>query len=112
MRPTTNDLKALLVDPRRIAAIPREEAASALVALAEIHAALAARVGTPDPPQPRPPTGSRLLSAKEAAKRLAMSTRWLYAAARDGRLPFALRLSTGAVRFNEEGLERWLEKRA
>ncbi|MBI1799986.1 MAG: helix-turn-helix domain-containing protein [Candidatus Eisenbacteria bacterium] len=105
-------LDALAGDLGHVAELPREEAVSALVRLAGVQAALAARVNEPDRRNEEPRIGCRLLSATEAAIRLGMSKRWLYAAARAGKLPFARRLSTAAVRFDERGLERWLEQRA
>ena len=80
---------------------------AALGALAEAQAILTARLMAHEPGsaerQPEPP--DRLLSAKETATRLGMSRRWLYAHASE--LPFARRVSAGAVRFSERGMERW-----
>jgi excisionase family DNA binding protein len=116
LRPSTSphavSLDALARDPELVASLSRAVAAAALIELAELRVALTARVSAPDEQHAQPLTGSRLLSATEAASRLGMSVRWLYAAARAGKLPFARRLSAGAVRFDESGLERWLEKRA
>ncbi len=51
-----------------------------------------------------------LLTAREVAERLALSSETVLRWARDGRLP-SLRLGR-AIRFREAELERWLEERA
>ena len=80
---------------------------AALGALAEVQAILTARLMAPKPGTAARPTQApdRLLRAQEAAARLGMSRRWLYAHASE--LPFARRVSAGAVRFSERGMERW-----
>lgn len=50
----------------------------------------------------------RLLTAAEAAKRLGVSRRYLYAHRSD--FPFARQLPGGTVRFSEHGLARWLSR--
>lgn len=50
-----------------------------------------------------------LLTVADAAVRLNVTPRWLYA--NHGRLPFTRRLSRKALRFSERGLERWLQQR-
>jgi predicted DNA-binding transcriptional regulator AlpA len=50
----------------------------------------------------------RMLTAKEAAPRLGMSTAWLYRNADS--LPFTKRYPTGAVKFSARGLEKWLSR--
>ena len=50
--------------------------------------------------------GSCLLDVQEAAERLGMSTDWLYRHARQ--LPFTRRVGRRAVKFDPEGLARWL----
>jgi predicted DNA-binding transcriptional regulator AlpA len=47
-----------------------------------------------------------LLTAREAAKRLAVRPGWLYRHASE--LPFARRIGSRALRFSEQGLARWL----
>jgi predicted DNA-binding transcriptional regulator AlpA len=48
----------------------------------------------------------RLLTAKEAAERLAVRPGWLYRHA--SALPFARRIGSRVLRFSEQGLVRWL----
>ena len=50
-----------------------------------------------------------MLNVKEAGRRLGMSARWVYKNA--NALPFARRYPSGALRFSERGLERWLSRR-
>ena len=52
----------------------------------------------------------KLLTAAEAAQRLGVTQRWVYA--HGARLPFRVQLPGGrAVRFSSAGLARWVEKR-
>jgi len=60
-------------------------------------------VGAPMVQQP-----DRLLKVREAATRLGVSARYLYGHADE--LPFTKRLSPKALRFSEQGLERWLAR--
>ena len=51
---------------------------------------------------------TRLLTAEEVAERLGVSTDWVWAHARAGRIPH---VQLGRYRrFREEALERWLEE--
>jgi excisionase family DNA binding protein len=67
------------------------------------------------------PTGTRtlasprggedvLVTARDAARLLGMSTRWLYRNARAGKLPFVHKLGT-SIRFSTSGITRWLTTR-
>lgn len=47
-----------------------------------------------------------LLNPEEAAVRLNVTVKWLYRHAKQ--LPFARKLSRKALRFSEQGLQRWL----
>ena len=83
-------------------------------ACAEAQALAQARITAGEPP---PIVGSaratgtpRNLSASEAARRVGISTDYLYKEAREGRLPFAVRFGRRVV-FDEEGLERWNRQR-
>ena len=51
----------------------------------------------------------RLLTVEEAAQMLSMSTDWLYRNAK--KLPFARKLGKKALRFSQQGMLKWLEKR-
>jgi predicted DNA-binding transcriptional regulator AlpA len=55
---------------------------------------------------PRPGGLEHLLDVEEAAARLGMSTDWLYRHARQ--LPFTRRVGRRAVKFDPEGLARWV----
>ena len=76
-----------------------------LDALAERMAAKLAN-GTGRHPAEEP---DKLLTADEAAKRLGVKIRWLYARKN---LPFVVKLPTSrAVRFSAHGIDKWLAKR-
>ena len=69
-----------------------------------VAAKIAARLnGKPELEQP-----DRLLTVREAAKRLGVSTRYVYARADD--YPFTKRLGPKTLRFSERGIERWLAR--
>ena len=68
---------------------------------------IAARLnGNEKAPKSEPAQADQLLTASEAAKRLGVSKRYIYAH-RD-EYPFARRLGPKTLRFSERGLERWL----
>ena len=107
-------LAELMAEPARVAELTPADAAAALAQLTALCAAVAARVTkigalSADRAPARPGGGDRLLTAREASLRVGMSTRWLYVHADD--LPFAVRTSHRAIRFSEQGIERWLLKR-
>jgi len=51
----------------------------------------------------------RLLTVQEAAVRLNVSEDWLYRRSR--KLPFARHLSRKQLRFSEQGLQKWVNRR-
>lgn len=55
--------------------------------------------------QMRPPRRQRLLTAKQAARRLKMSSRWLYEHKTE--FPFTVRLGARSVRFDGKMLDEW-----
>jgi hypothetical protein len=59
-------------------------------------------------PAPADVDGDRWLTAKDVAKCLGVSPRYVYA--RASTLPFAKKLPGGGVRFSERGLRRWMER--
>lgn len=59
-------------------------------------------------PAQRPTTGA-LLKPSEVARRLGVSRTWLYAAAKDGRIP-RIGGPDGPLRFVPEDLEAWLDE--
>ena len=119
-RPTSHvTLDDLLADVSRAADVPADAAAPLLAEvsarqaqLAAVQSAIAARlvagstVRRADTPDDR---HSRLLSADEAAGLLSVSRHWLYRHAPN--LPFTVRLSAKAVKFDEAGLRRFIERR-
>jgi len=56
------------------------------------------------------PTEERLLSIKEAAKVLNVSTDWIYRHKRWKTLPFTVVLSSRKIRFSLTGMLKWLEE--
>ena len=56
------------------------------------------------------PTEERLLSIKEAAEVLNVSTDWLYRDQRYRDLPFTIVLSPRKIRFSLQGLLNWLKE--
>ena len=52
----------------------------------------------------------RLLTAREAAKMLGVTTRWVYDHADE--IPGTQRLTPRCLRFSENALKRWLERRS
>jgi len=61
------------------------------------------------PGTPAPASTDHLLTAKEAAGVLHVTPRWLYRHA--GQLPFTRRLGPKTMRFDADGVARWLAKR-
>jgi predicted DNA-binding transcriptional regulator AlpA len=90
---------------------PTEKLPELYGALARAQAIAMARLIPPAIRQAEsePQTEDRLLNTEEAATVLGVSKSWLY---RNGpTLPFALRISTGRVRFSKKGIERWIKRR-
>jgi hypothetical protein len=96
-----------------VAEVPSEEATKLIVQLSAILLSAGARLsgsadGQGQEASSAPDPDDRLLSVNEAAIRLNVNRRWLYA--NHHRLPFAKKLSRKALRFSERGLERWLQR--
>ena len=109
-------LDQLAADPARAAEVPVEAVPAVLATLAGIQTALAARLAAapaPAPPAPAVPARrtDRLLTIREAASQLGMSTKALYHKAHA--LPFVVRLDdeSRALRFSERGLQRYIAER-
>jgi predicted DNA-binding transcriptional regulator AlpA len=66
-----------------------------------IAAAMLAHPGAPASPAP-----DCLVTAEQAAERLAVSKDWLYRAAKD--LPFTVRLGADMLRFSAAGIDRYI----
>ncbi len=100
-------LENLLAEPAAAAGVDQAEVARLLSELEALQSSVTAlrtllltRLTVPNKP-----VGDRLLSVKEAADRMGVSTKWLYQ--RVDKLPFARRLD-GVIRVSEQGLEKWL----
>ena len=86
-------------------AMPSEDVLELLGALEKARAALWKRLlGLRHEAPPR----DRLLSIAEAAARLAVAKKWLR---RRSELPFVVHLSPGNVRYSEQGIERFIQRR-
>jgi predicted DNA-binding transcriptional regulator AlpA len=92
-------------DPAAAADLPLDALASLLVRSAAVQNALAAAILN-HPEAPPPPALDHLLTAEQAAERLAVSKDWLYRTAKD--LPFTVRLGADLVRFSAVGIDRYL----
>ncbi|MFN2566139.1 MAG: helix-turn-helix domain-containing protein [Gemmatimonadaceae bacterium] len=102
-RVTLNELRraAQLLPAGTLVAIPREALLAALEGDGDAKPSReAATPGEADT--------DRWLKAREAAKRLGVSVRYVYAHRRS--FPFAKELPGGAVRFSERGLRRWMDR--
>lgn len=58
--------------------------------------------------KPAPPSPTRLLTAREAASQLGVTPRWVYRHA--ATLPFTKRLGLKTLRFDADGVAKWLAK--
>ena len=86
-----------------------EDLPAVVLYLAALQSAAAARLTAAPRPVPVSRNGSEaLLDVREAAARLNLSVDWLYRHAK--RLPFTRRVGR-AVRFDPEGLARWVATR-
>lgn len=99
---TLEDLRraAELLPPGASLTLPREAFLAAFNGNGNVNDCTQSIGATPEP--------DRLLSAKEVAGRLEVSSRYVYAHRRS--FPFTKELPGGAVRFSERGLTRWMER--
>src|SRR5207253_3144163 len=105
------DLRELLGDPEHISELSPVEAASALVELAGLQAAVAARLRSASPVAQvnQSPEEDRLLTAEDVAARFGRSVAWVYRQAKHWN--FTRRITRRTVRFSEAGLQRFLAQR-
>jgi len=97
------------VDSAVLSAEPNE-LRGLVVALTTAAARAAARQLEESPrPPARPTSEDRMLTAKQTAAMMGVSTRWVYEHAHG--LPFSKRLGADTVRFSERGLRAWIESR-
>jgi hypothetical protein len=101
-----------LPGPSILSGLSSDQCAAALVQLAALQAALAARLrGEADRRSRQQPDSveGRLLTPEEAAKRIGVPKRWIHRHSKD--LPFARRLGRKTLRIWEPGLERWMREK-
>ncbi len=95
-----------LPDPMEI---PEQHIAPLITRLASIQSILAMRLmalpANPGQPESGPEEQDEFLTAQDAANFLNVTESWLYRRAH--RLPFAVRLSSRALRFSKAGLLKW-----
>lgn len=99
-------LDELLADPGRARALPRSVRSDLLARCAAVIVTLSS--GEEEPSQPS--SEDRLLTVKEAAPRLGISTSTLYREA--DRYEFTVRQEgSGAPRFSSRGIDRYIQSR-
>lgn len=106
------ELRDLLADQRRVDELTPTDAATVLVELASLQAAVATRLRTlpaagPDIALTLP--NDRLLTAEEVAERFNRSVAWVYRQAKNWN--FTRRVTRRTLRFSETGLQRFLSQR-
>src|SRR5262245_18168225 len=99
----------VIEDPARVAEVDPAGLPALLAQLTTAAAVVAARLSTIEPPsEPRAASGAdRLLTAKEAAVLLNLSTDFLYK--HDAAKPFRVRIGSD-VRFSLLGIQRFIER--
>jgi predicted DNA-binding transcriptional regulator AlpA len=117
MEPRFDQLRlaeALDTTVRETRLCPPEMVPEVLGMLAKAQGVALARLlnRTPDAPvrnESEKQGDDRLLTVAEASQMMAVSKYWLYS--NGPSLPFALRISSGRIRFSKNGLERWIRRR-
>jgi len=87
-----------------VADVPQEDLPRLAGALGEAHARVLARLVQPPTPPAAPRPTEDNVSVREAARRLGMSSAWVYKNVRS--LPFTIRIGR-RVLCSARGLERW-----
>jgi excisionase family DNA binding protein len=106
------ELAALAADPQRVADLRPDAIPDLVGELEALRARLWVRLQAPPAAPAAESNGAdpdTLLTAQQAADRLGVSKRWMYAHA--DTLPFTKRLTGGTVRFSSRGLDRWKGRR-
>jgi hypothetical protein len=104
------ELRDLLIDPKVVDELSPAEAASALVELASLQVAVAARLRVVPPGADLVPSETdRLLTAEDVAEHFGRSIGWVYRQAKHWN--FTRRVTRRTVRFSEAGLQRFLAQR-
>jgi len=102
-------LTEIAEDLGRVNEVGRDAIPGLLTHLAAIQTALAARLAQfAEESHSKGKEGGRLLTVEDVAQKLGVAPDWLYR--RAVRLPFTVRLGR-ALRFSEEGLDRWIRAR-
>lgn len=102
-------LDDLITDPRKLAGLPSEAISALRGELARLDTLLLARLLSKGNIQAETgPEGDRLLNAKEASAKLALSEDHLYR--HSTQLPFTVRIGR-KLRFSEAGIERYIRQR-
>ena len=114
----------LIIDLGRLDELPAERIPAAIAQLAAASQQLAARLLSNGTHGTGEGSGERLLTAKEAAPICGVSVDWLYDAAREGKLPFVVRLpvttkpekgkvpKSPPIRFSAVGIQKWIRDRS
>jgi excisionase family DNA binding protein len=102
------DLDALLAV---LAEVPADQLPQVIGELAAAQAKCLARLTTSPAREPHVSSDNgALLNVEEAARRIGLSTSWLYREVRARRIPFARRIGHRLL-FDPTGLARWLARR-
>jgi len=103
-------LDELAADPAKAVTLPPAVAAELLVRVIGLQTALATRaLAVPTNGRAAEAAEDRLLDVAEAARLLGVSVDWVYR--RAAKLPFAIRLGPGILRFSAAGLARYIQQR-
>ena len=104
-------LADLITNPSKTVDVPTEAVPPLLGEIECLRAKLWARMMTLPTRGPgyALTTEDRLLTARQAAQRLGMSTDYLYRHADE--LPFTVRVSPGQLRFSSQGIQRYIHQR-
>ena len=106
-------LAELLAEPNKVRDIPLEAVPALRAELARLDSMLITRLfASVLSHNDNGPQNDRLLTADEAAQKLAVSKDYLYRKSRKGRLPFAVRVGKSSVRFSEVGIERYIRSKS
>ncbi len=110
MGTATELLTAIILHPERIPDLPLGAIPGILAQLAATQGVLAAQLVQAAFTQNDTfrAGGARLLTVEDAAQKLGVGRDWLYR--RAANLPFTVRVGR-ALRFSEEGLDRWIRSR-
>ena len=107
-------LAELLTDPAKVKDIPAAAIPALLAQVAAVQAALAARLlevqveGAAPREEATTGHGGQWITAEEAATIAGLKRRWFY---QHKSMPFVRPISRKAIRINEPGLRKWMQKK-